>query len=282
MVKQAWLLSWLCALAMAAPAHADQWNKKYSVAGKPQVRVETNDGSIDVLPSEQNQVEVTVLTEGWRIPQDVRMVESQTGDRIELDARAPGMNFNIWGVSHRTLRITLRVPPQADLDLKTGDGRVTLQPVSGNIRVYTGDGNIEATGLKGDIRLHSGDGHIEASGVDGRLDADSGDGRINVRGRFDVLRLKSGDGRIDAEVQAGSKMASDWSLQSGDGSITLRLPDGFGADLDAHTGDGRITLDFPVTVSGSLGRSTVRGKIAGGGELLQIRTGDGSIHLERF
>src|ERR1700689_474000 len=32
------------ALVGASAAHADDWNKKYSVSGKPEVRVETDDG----------------------------------------------------------------------------------------------------------------------------------------------------------------------------------------------------------------------------------------------
>jgi len=102
-----------------------------------------------------------------------------------------------------------------------------------------------------------------------------------VRGRFDTLNLKTGDGHIDAEAQSGSKMASSWSARSGDGTITLRLPSSFSAELDAHTGDGRISLDFPVTISGELSASTVRGKMGAGGSPLLIRTGDGSIRIDR-
>jgi hypothetical protein len=37
-------------LAAASPAHADEWSKKYSVSGKPSVRVETDDGDIEISP----------------------------------------------------------------------------------------------------------------------------------------------------------------------------------------------------------------------------------------
>jgi hypothetical protein len=74
-------------------------------------------------------------------------------------------------------------------------------------------------------------------------------------------------------------MDQDWSLTSNDGSITLRLPEVFPAELDASTGDGRVTLDFPVTVSGSLSRSRIRGTIQEGGPRLEVRTADGSIQV---
>ena len=102
---------------------------------------------------------------------------------------------------------------------------------------------------------------------------------MNVRGRFDVLDLRTGDGGIEAAAEAGSKVEAAWSLRSGDGGITLRLPEGLGADLDAHTGDGGIVLDKPVTVTGTISQNAVRGQLGAGGLPLQIHTGDGSIRL---
>jgi len=104
-----------------------------------------------------------------------------------------------------------------------------------------------------------------------------------VAGRFDVLQLGTSDGRIEARVLAGSTMASSWDLHTGDGSITLQLPENFAADVDLHTSDGHITVDLPVAVEGRLdGSKNIHGKINGGGNLLTVHTGDGSIRIERL
>ncbi len=272
----------LAGLAAGAPARADEWSKKYALSGKPELRVTTNDGSIDILSGIQKEIDAHVTTTGWKIPNDIRINESQEGDRVLLDVRVPRYHWNWFGSEHRSLRIQLRVPPEANLDIQSGDGSVASQSVSGNIRIDTGDGHIDVHGLKGDIRLHSGDGHIEGSDFDGALNADTGDGHISVRGRFDTLYLKSGDGSIEAEAAQGSKIANGWTLHTGDGRINLRLPQNFSADLDARTGDGRISLDFPVTVSGSLSNSAIHGKMNGGGGLLTLTSGDGSIRVEKL
>ena len=220
-----------------------------------------------------------MTTEGWRIaPGEVTITESQTGDRVDIQVQLP-KNHGGWSMGHRSVRLVLRVPKQANLDVQTGDGSVDVQPVSGRVSVSTGDGSITADGLQGEVRLHTGDGSIKATGLGGRLQADTGDGHMNVRGRFDVLDLRSGDGGIDAEAEPGSKVETAWSLHSGDGGITLRVPEGLGADLDAHTGDGSITLDKPITVTGTVSPTTVRGKLGAGGQPLRIQTGDGSIRL---
>jgi len=103
-----------------------------------------------------------------------------------------------------------------------------------------------------------------------------------VDGRFDVLNLKTGDGSIEARVKSGSKVASSWRLNSGDGHINLWLPGDFSADVDAHTGDGHITMDVPVMVSGSLSRQSIHGKLNGGGGAVSISSGDGSIHVQKL
>jgi hypothetical protein len=252
-------------LAAALPARADEWTKKFTATGKPEIRVETNDGNVSVDAREGKEIEARVETIGWRIADnEVRVVATQTGDRIELTARVPrSWNWNVGGQRH-SLRIELRIPREANLSIQTSDGNITLN------------------GVRGEMRLSTGDGNIDASGLDGRFVASTGDGHLKIDGRFDLLDLRTGDGNVDARAAAGSKMAGSWTVRTGDGNVVLRLPEGFQADLDAHTGDGHISMDFPVTVTGSVGRSSLRGKMNGGGSTLTVRTGDGSIRLERL
>jgi hypothetical protein len=61
----------------------------------------------------------------------------------------------------------------------------------------------------------------------------------------------------------------------------LELPPDLSADVDLHTGDGHIDLDMPVTTEGKIRQNEIRGKLNGGGSLLTIHTGDGSIHLRK-
>ncbi|HUJ39810.1 MAG TPA: DUF4097 family beta strand repeat-containing protein [Candidatus Acidoferrales bacterium] len=267
----------------AAPARADQWNKVYKLTGRPEVRVETNDAAIEVTASGANEVTARVITTGYSIsPNDVRIDrDSQQGNQIDLEVHVPSMHWN-WGASNRSVRIELTVPRSANLNLHSGDGHIRATGVSGQLQLETGDGSIEVSDLQGNVRLHTGDGHVEGSGLDGSLDASSNDGHLRVRGRFDSLRLETGDGSVTAEVLPGSRMSGNWSVHTGDGSVTVRLADGLAADIEAHTGDGSISSQLPLTVSGILGRKDLHGKLAGGGPTLQIRTGDGSIRLERL
>ncbi|HXN25422.1 MAG TPA: DUF4097 family beta strand repeat-containing protein [Candidatus Dormibacteraeota bacterium] len=271
-------------LVMAAStAHADEWKKTYAISGRAQVRVGTNDGNVRVLTGDSKEVGVRVETHGMNISdREVRVNVRQEGDRIEADVRMRMPNsWCVFCSSGRSLKIEIRMPRQGDLTVETGDGSVEADALEGKANIHTGDGHIKLAGARGEIRLLTGDGHIEARNLDGQLEAKSGDGHIRIEGRFEGLNLNTGDGSIEVRVLPGSKISSTWTVHTGDGSVDLTLPNDFQANLDAHTNDGRISLGFPVTMEGAISKSEVRGKINGGGALLTVRTGDGSIRLTK-
>ncbi|SPF47410.1 conserved exported hypothetical protein [Candidatus Sulfotelmatobacter kueseliae] len=250
-------------LAAALPASADEWSKTYNLSGQPELRVETSDANIRVTTWDQNTIEAKVIATRYKIGEGgIRVDEHQDGNLVEIEVRYPHHSFTIdWG-QHR-VDIMIQMPRQ---------GRVNLR---------TGDGNIEITGLKGEMDLHSGDGSETLDGLDGKLRANTSDGHIRADGRFDELDLKTGDGRVEVRAAPGSSLAAGWRLETGDGNVTLEIPADTAADVDLHTGDGHINLDMPVTTEGKIRENEIRGKLNGGGSLLTIRTGDGSIHLRK-
>ena len=259
MRKSNWL--WLLALT-ASVTFADEWHKTFPVSGKPDLRIEVTDGSVSIRSSERNEIAARVTTQGWKIgDSDVRISEHQNGNRVEIDVRTPRLNVSF---GRHSVEVELLVPRELLAQIHSGDGKISAQD------------------LKGELRFSSGDGSIEVDSIDGSLEAKTGDGHIRASGRWDRLDLQTQDGSVEADARAGSKMTGSWRVNTGDGHVTLRLPDNFAADIDVHTGDGKITIDFPVTTSGSFGGSDVRGKLNGGGQTLVVRTGDGPVRLQRL
>jgi DUF4097 and DUF4098 domain-containing protein YvlB len=250
-------------LAISPMALADDWSKTYTISGKPDLRVETSDANIRVDTWDKNTVEVHITSNRYKFGDDgLRVIEHQNGDAVELELRFPHHVFTVQFGNYK-VEIDVHMPRQ---------GRVNL---------HTSDGSIELSNFKGDMDLESGDGHEQIESVDGNLRARTGDGHIRAAGRFDSLDLNTGDGRIEARILAGSTMTSSWSVHTGDGGVTVELPANFAADVDLHTNDGHINVEMPVTVEGRMGDNNIHGKINGGGNLLTIHTGDGSIRLEK-
>jgi Putative adhesin len=268
--------------AVAAPAaRAEEVVKTFTVNGHAKVRVQTDDGGVRVSTGDIKQVEIRVTYKGFTLDKDLRITTTQTGDTVEVVAKtASSWNWH-WNVRNSALKVEVHMPKDADLDVTTGDGAVEADSITGNLDIRTGDGSVTVQGAKGDIHLRTGDGSIEARGLDGRVDASTGDGHINIQGRFDSLNLKSGDGSVTARANGGSKVQSAWNIHTGDGSIDLELPGELQANIDASTHDGHISLDIPVTVEGTFSSSRINGKMNGGGTPIIVRTGDGSIHLNK-
>jgi DUF4097 and DUF4098 domain-containing protein YvlB len=261
--KHLLLIAVALGLVAALPAQADEWSKTYSLTGKPDLRVETSDANIRVTTWDQNTIEAKVTTERYKIGEGgIRIEEHQSGDSVEINVRYPHHAFTIdWG-QHR-VDINIQMPREGRVELRTGDGKIDID------------------GLKGEMDLHSGDGSENLEAVDGKLRASTGDGHIRASGRFDELDLKTGDGHVEVRAASGSSLAAGWRLETGDGNVTLGIPADLAADVDLRTSDGHIDLDMPVTTSGKIRENEVRGKLNGGGGLVTVRTGDGSIHLEK-
>ena len=251
------------AVLAVVPARADEWSKTYKLSGKPDLRIETSDANIRVTTWDQNTIEAKVITSRYKIGEGgIHIDERQTGDSVEIDVRYPHHYVGFDRGNHR-VDVIIQMPREGNVNLRTGDGR------------------IELAGLKGQMDLHSGDGSESLDHVDGKLHATTGDGHIQANGRFDELELKTGDGHVDVRAGTGSSLASNWRLETGDGSVSLEVPGNLAADVDLHTSDGHIDLDMPVSTEGKIRQNEVHGKINGGGSLLTIRTGDGSIHLRK-
>jgi DUF4097 and DUF4098 domain-containing protein YvlB len=89
---------------------------------------------------------------------------------------------------------------------------------------------------------------------------------------------------VNGSIRAAMKGASPperLDFHTVNGGITLDLPDGFAADVEAQTVNGDVSTDFPLTIQGRFGPRRVFGKIGGGGTRLSLETVNGSIRLRR-
>ena len=146
--------------------------------------------------------------------------------------------------------------------LHSSSGDIAAHELSGPLTAEAGSGNIrvEEKG-EGEVRIRTGSGNIEARGVRGTLSVESGSGNAEISGAI----------------------IGGWEIRTGSGDVDLQLPADAAFELDATTGSGNIVTDraVSITVQGDLRKSeqTIRGKVAGGGPRLSVRTGSGNIRI---
>jgi hypothetical protein len=272
------------ALATAA-AHAGPkvWDQTWDLTTPADVHVIANDAHVRVHVGPPGQVKVHVEYElrSWGVVMgggEPTVVFERKSDQIWITLQDPRSIGVIGGVDERFVA-DVTVPASVQLAVRTADGAIDVEPVMGRLQLESGDGAIRARGLKGEIEVRSGDGRVTLDDIDGQLRARTRDGHLTASGRFDKLDLGAGDGRVDAIVQPGSQPASSWNVETGDGSVNLRIPHNINTLLDARTRDGHINVQLPIPVQGRLDRRELIGELNNGGPSLRIRTGDGSITL---
>ena len=117
-------------LTVTALAFADEWNKTFPVTAKPDFRLVTDDANLNVVSSDAKEIRVNVTTRGWKIPDDVKVVERQEGDHVNVEVRMVHKDHISWGMN-RSIRVDVSVPRETNLDLRTGDGNVVVDAVKG-------------------------------------------------------------------------------------------------------------------------------------------------------
>ena len=276
------VMTTLLGITLSPPSATRTWSDSFPVGVPASVRVRTNDASVRVTTRESGPVVVVVRhavrSWGWNSGiKDPAVSLRREGEEVVVEADIV-RGTAVFGGFTREFTIDVTMPSKGRLSVRSGDGRITCEPLEGDIRLETGDGSIRVNGLKGRISLSSGDGRVVGEDLDGDVTARSGDGRIRLEGRFDRLEARTADGSVAVTAAAGSQAQAAWNLETQDGSVSLLLPRDFAALLDARMGDGRILVNLPIRVPANT-RRTLTGQLNGGSVPLRLRTSDGTITL---
>ncbi len=288
-MRRSWLFVIPAALLAAVPAHAGEWQKTYTVTGVPALSLDADDSAVEIQGWDRNEISVKVHADrsvGVDTDDDLRVVESQNGNAVSIRLERRHHLFQVrlgWhDIGWHDNRVEIRVPKHSRLDVRTGDGSCDATGIEGDIALETGDGAIHAEDLSGHLRFDTADGRIRGSGLGGDLLAQTSDGRIEVYGWFTRLDLHTSDGAIIAGAGPESVVEEGWALRTSDGRIRLRISERLAAHVDAATDDGSIRLNGEAPFEGRIDTHHVRLDLNGGGPTIRLRSGDGSIHIERY
>jgi DUF4097 and DUF4098 domain-containing protein YvlB len=229
----------------------DRETKSFTVAGTPSVNVGTFDGAVIVHGWDKSEVTYSV-TKRSRYEEGLKKINVQSdqqGSSISIIVKGEG--------SDGSALLEVSVPRNTNLHASSGDGRVSLEGVSGDLNLRTGDGSIEVTNGRGQLQANTGDGRIRIQDFDGQVDARTGDGSISLGGKFTALAARTGDGSISLEVPADSSFVIETD-----------------ADADGISYEG-------LNVSEDVSPSTrvKRWKVGRGGAVFTLHTGDGRVVL---
>jgi len=266
-----------CAAAATVPARAAEatFVRNLTFSGRADLTITNGAGAIHLTPGPAGQIHIfgRVRSNWGSDESQVRDLAEhppieQTGNIIRIGAHRANMQ-------HVSIDYEIQAPPDAYLSVSSGSGDVTIDSVGADAKLETGSGNIHATGLRGGFSAETGSGNIYAEQIgDGDVKAETGSGTIELRNIDGALRAQTGSGTI----KAAGKPAGPWKLATGSGSVEI-WTGGAAFTLDAECGSGSIQSDVRVATQESNSKHHLTGKVNGGGPLVHIETGSGSIRI---
>jgi hypothetical protein len=247
----------------AAATQTGRFEKTLKVSAPVELDVDTGAGKVTVRAGDASSV---------RIVGTLRTVDVWSSERAarairEVEANPPvEQKGNYVRVGH--LFGELRKGIQISFEITV--------PAETSVRIKTGLGDVVVKGVRRGVRVDTGAGSIWLEGVGGEIWADTGLGDVDVRAAAGAVRVKSGAGSIKMEGRPGGT----WRLDTSLGNITVRVAPGAAFEVRAKTALGSIHSRHTIEIRDALLSSEARGKVRGGGALLDLSTGAGSIHIE--
>lgn len=242
------------------------FEKTLTVSGPVNLSVETAAGGIFVRSGSDNVVQIRA-----RVRAGNSFIGGNGEEKIQKLQQNPpieqqGNTIRITRPNDPDLRHNVRIeydiiaPARTQLTTSSGAGNSSINGLALPVDATTGAGTITAEDLAGDVRLHTGAGTVNAKSVGGALEIESGAGSIHVQG----------------------EPKHDWRLKAGAGSIHLEVPSGSSFNLDAESGMGKVSVSDSLELKDANRSSNrVRGKVGGGGPIVEINSGVGSIDVGR-
>lgn len=132
-----------------------------------------------------------------------------------------------------------------------------------------------------DLTITTTNGPIDVSDVKGSLQLETTNGPITLDGVSGNVRARLQNGPLTISLAGTSWDGTGLDAQTVNGPLTIRVPEGYNAQLETGTRNGPFHTDIPITVQGNIGRvgqqiSTTLGR---GGVTLRATTTNGPLTI---
>jgi DUF4097 and DUF4098 domain-containing protein YvlB len=262
----------------------DVVSKSFPVSGTPKVVLDTFNGYIDVMVTDEKTVGAEITRKAAGISQEaaqadlknIQVTATQEGDTVKIAAK----NADPSPFSNRAASIDIHVPVGSLLVLSTSNGRIHSIGLAGDIKAETSNGSIDVKGSRGMVKAETTNGSIKVDGGVGQLDLRSSNGTIRASSTKPVrVAGRTSNGNVDFQ---GALASGEQVFETSNGSIHLHLPADQQFAIDASTSRGRVTNEFALAATSRKGKSHLEGATGEKpGTTIRAETSNGSVEIKR-
>jgi len=279
--------------------------KTFTVQPGGKLKVQTSGGDIKVLTGTGNEVKVTASQEintdseskADDLLKNLRLTIEQEGNNVVASAKyekAGGWN---WGSTPVTVSFTVLVPHQYSVDLNTSGGDIGVENLSGqahlrtsggNLKLNQIDGEVDGSTSGGDIALHEGTATVKLTTSGGNIHVDRAGGEADLSTSGGDIVVDSVRSRVSATTSGGNVKATidgvlkgDCNLSTSGGDVVVTVDKAAAFNLRSHTSGGEVDAEgLTIAIEkGGLRKSSLSGKVNGGGPQLSLGTSGGDIRI---
>ncbi|HUA58146.1 MAG TPA: DUF4097 family beta strand repeat-containing protein [Verrucomicrobiae bacterium] len=226
--------------ANVIPSERTYFHRSYSLPSNGHVIIQNLYGDVSIMAWDRDEV----LVEAIKHSADPRRLnEAQVVVEPSIAGLSIRTQYSSGGATHPTsVEYRITVPRSATLD--------QVRLINGGLWISGLSGGVTASAVNGSIRAEKLAGHADLSTINGKLSAEFN--------------------RVSA--------ANHISLSSINGPISLSLPSGTGATVNAHNQSGGIQSDFGRAIRGDEGLE-LHTRINKGGAEIRVRNVNGGISI---
>lgn len=198
----------------------------------------------------------------------------QTGDNLALSYSSSQQSSDVGRYSGVSFEVT--VPAQANVEVDTSNGAITIRGIEGVFELDTSNGAIDLINLIGLVDADTSNGAIDVNGFRGVLHLETSNGAIDIADTEATVDARTSNGRISF---SGVLVGDSHHLRTSNGSVEARVLPNASIHFSASTSIGSISTTLPL-VGDTEGRSWDATLNAPATQTLELRTSNGSIRIE--
>ena len=279
--------------------------KTFTVQAGGDLKVQTSGGNIHVVTGSDNEIKVTARelinadseAKADDILKDLNLTIEQQANNVTATAKYAKSGGWHWGSTPVTVSFTVSVPRHFNVDLNTSGGDIGVESISGRARLRTSGGNLKLDRIDGEVdggtsggditlregtatvKLNTSGGNIHVDRAGGEADLSTSGGDIVIESVRSRLTASTSGGNIKANIEGVLK--GDCDLSTSGGNVSVSIDKSVAFDLKSHTSGGDVDADgLTIAIEkGGLRKSSLSGKVNGGGPLLSLGTSGGDIRI---
>ena len=130
------------------------------------------------------------------------------------------------------------------------------------------------------LDLRTSNGPIAVNGVTGEIRLEAHNGPIALRGVGGSVHGRADNGPITVALEGDRWNGEGLDVETRNGPVTLTIPEGYNARLETGTVNGPMNIDIPVTVQGRFPRQFTT-DLGRGGAPVRVVTTNGPVTVRR-